>query len=91
VSTNVTVAGIAIAVIAELWNAISPMVASCEPASNETVARLAQLENAPKSINVTVAGIAIAVIVEPRNAASPMVVSCEPASNTTIAIVAQFS
>jgi hypothetical protein len=64
VSTNVTVAGIAIAVIPDRMNAANPMVASCEPASNVTVARLPVSRNADSSTNVTVAGIAIAVIAE---------------------------
>jgi hypothetical protein len=43
---NVTVAGMSIEVIDESWNAPSPMVVSCDPASNVTVARLEHLANA---------------------------------------------
>jgi hypothetical protein len=79
----VTKVGISIVVIPVDSNAEYPMMTSCEPAANVTVARLVHSLKTLCSISVTVAGISIVVIPVDRNALTPMVASCEPAANVT--------
>ena len=74
----------------QLANAADPMLFIKEPASNITLVKLVQLENAPSPIVVRFDGMVMEVRPLPENAPCPMLFNKESLSNVTVVKLVQM-